>query len=321
MVWTACNASWESLLKHSEPYLDDPLRFRAQLESFDEANPSIFVMGSSQPREDVDAEALNHALMIGENAEGRVVNLGVSGGWTVVMYLQLDLVLKNRPDVIIAMPYWRGFYQEYDVAKTKNYLYSLDTFTYLFKKHEPRQFFQRYKNYLIGCFLANVMPSYRYRKSLVSILSNAILGKNKRTALVQFSHHDSKPADYFDSELKKRESQVLAPISETDMQKEIFSDFVTRIQGSGSRLIVVEPPWHPRIVELSDQEGEAWEDYLEFVVSLSDELSFEYVGINELPTFKAADFISFAYLNDSGREKMTHFLIDLIRKKIPAFRK
>lgn len=310
--------SWPQLFLYSEPYKDDALRFRAQLEILQKnQNPKIFFMGSSQTREAIDPMSLTEQIESRTQLKPQILNLGVSGGLTITMLMQLDEVLKRQPDIIIAMPYWQGDYTSFDVTKTKNYIFSFETMLFLAQIYGVKNFFVTFKEYFLGSVLANRMPSYRYRQSLVTIIQRWVLGPERKEPH-WFAHGKDEAQEVLEKKVEEKKHILLTRNAHTAIHQAAFRRFVQRINEKGISLIVMEPPWHPMTETLWDSYRPAKQDYDLFMAAMAREAGFVYLRSADLPSFSSEDFIGLPYLNEKGRVKFTAFLSDYLASAVSS---
>ena len=301
--WAPIDPFWRAIYRHSDPKKDDALRFFAQARTL--PAQAIVVMGSSQAREVVDVRVLN-GLSPERRGGATVANLAVSDGATVDLYAQLDLILPKRPKLLVILPLWPSFYLDYDARKLRYYVYSLGTVASVAQLYGPKQFWRSTRKGLPQILPALISPTCRFGKSLWAAGGRMLTEPRAEPEL--FAYEESRPAGYFEEELREPKQRMLHVTEETALEQALFERFVDRVQSQGTKLLVVDAPMHPAFYAIRDSYAPSLAHYRAFMERASRERGFIYHDYDDLPKFGAGDFIDFSHLNAEGRRKMTEFL-------------
>ncbi len=278
----------EFLYQLSRPLDDDEFRFAHRLISEPGA---VFIVGSSQAREDYDTEALSEKLGVS------VKNLGLSGASFLDWYMLSGDLIEEEPSTIIFTTYIGDINGSmifnplrFDIGKGIEVARG-DIFAM--------------REGMFRGLVAEILPSFRYR----DIFSHAMyrsLGGN--TEYVEYGAIQN-PPEYFKNELQNAKVRHTLS-SDAARQREMFLKFARDIHEKGITLIIVRGPLYPGFERFVDP---ALEDYYtDTLMQASEEFGAVYVKEEELPRFSPSDFADFTHLNSVGRAKMTERIAQLI---------
>ena len=126
VVATTSNSMLSRLYPYSHPNEHFGMRFRAKSLQLKEQKKSIVLLGASDIRDGINVKLLD-SILKSEGFEEHTINMGTGGADIVDMYFQLDLVLPQKPKVIVVMSQWFSYYEYYQAAKMSHYASRLST--------------------------------------------------------------------------------------------------------------------------------------------------------------------------------------------------
>lgn len=304
-------AFWRFVLPYCKPNEDDAFRFEGVLRTIEKETPfrKVFVFGSSQARQDFDVAALNEEF----KDEGLVFyNLGVPGTaqpLDLVMYA--DEILAKKPDVVIYMPFVESFYQPYygHGSNQPKFRFDMKVLPVLMKYWTPEDW-KAMRFRLMMTAISKPFPLFKYRDSLLRVAKKAIddrlLGRPVRFSTYPITQR--KGPDHFLAALVKEQGKARCEFSRhTLLARELFEDFLARMEDAGVEVIVVPGPVHPLYTALYDPAIN--EDFDAYFRRLSRRHRLVYLSYDEQPHFFMDEFMDFTHLDDRGREKFNRFLI------------
>jgi hypothetical protein len=309
---TRSEAFWRGCYLYSTPKMDSFFRLEAKLRMMDdrEAGRRVFLTGSSQTREDFDAEYLNRAF----RGEGVVFhNLGISGGAQPIELAMIeDRLFEKHPDVIVHTTYVGSFYTRFSLLKLK---YHFDPAILPWLRRTmgyPRMIGRR--DAFIEAFLSMSSPLYRFRGSLQRIGRTYVknrIGRGHRTGPILYAYEEAKPPSYYLDEIERVQGNKFRFNGQTEINEALFERFAADILARGIDFILIEGPTHPLIRRCYSAEVDR--RYRAFLAGVSDRLGFDYLTEEDLPDFSEDDFIDFTHLNEGGRAKLSRFLETYLR--------
>lgn len=303
---------WRFCYLYSTPGRDDALRVEAQLKllSVNDKNIRVFLIGSSQTREDFDTDYLNKYF---SRANVNFCNFGIAGTASPIdMFMLKDKLSNKKPVFIFYMPYIESFYMDkYDFSTMVNY-FEPSILPY-FLRYEGFKDIVAQRGYFIDSFLGKIFLFYRYRESFVRILYTAInyhISGNKISEPLRYAHQENRPKSYFIEEIKKAGGNRYKTNSCLELNKVLFCLFAKDIISKGIKLIVLDGPTHPLFKECYRKEINY--EYNDFLRRQSLGLGFIYLDSNNLPKFNETEFIDFTHLNEKGRTKFNNFIAQFL---------
>ncbi|MDD5513602.1 MAG: hypothetical protein PHD09_07520 [Candidatus Omnitrophica bacterium] len=305
---------WHFCYYYSLPMYDDALRLEAQLRLMppNDNNTRVFLIGSSQAREDFDTELLNQNF----KKSGIIFyNLGFSGASPIEIFMIKDKLLKHNPKTIIYVPYIQSFYNDYDLSKVR-YYFSPALLPYLMEYLGPESVI-RHRGYLIDSIAAENSLIFKYRRSLPRIIFTAVrnfFAKNKISGPKNYAYYENMSDSYFKEKVSQAGSNRYTVDGFTMMNEKLFILFAEEVKTMGIDLIVIDGPTHPMIKEFYKKESELAYNY--FFKAQAKRFGFIYLGRDDLPDFNNKDFIDFTHLNNTGRIKFTRFIENYFSKNL-----
>lgn len=307
---------WRFCYFYSYPSSGDKLRMEANLRliAHDQTQRKVFILGSSEAREDIDVDLLNKFL---KDAGFGFYNFGLSGyGSPFEMLYVMNKALRYRPDVIVYMPYIGSFFPDTDF-ELKNIMRSY---------FHPSQltFLSKYfgldfdilpdivvieLDYVWG----RVSPLYQYREQVQMILNAALrnkLGIEKRSEPLRFAYTQNQHPTYFIAQILKEKGGKFQRNTFTQLNQELMIRMISDLRKKGVDFIVLSGPPNPLMQKTFPRELN--EEYQSFLAAQSAKDGFVFVPETQLPQFSVREFIDFTHLNAVGRTRFTMFLAENI---------
>ena len=310
LVPSAVKASFQKLLPFAAPLPDSFYRFEAQIESADPSDTNIFFIGSSQLREGVDALYLEAGLRQQGPAPIRVKNFGTSSSVSIDQYLQLPLVLKKKPELVVVMNSWRFFYLKYEMVKFKYSTHSLKQVLKAVILYGPARFLKDAGDELPDILCASFFRSFRYIRlyRIPEIAQRYMQAKDKNRAPRWYAYGEARAPE---AQIEKYAGMQIEITEAAEIKKRFFVKMIRDLKVSGARVLVVEAPYHPRVEAKTNRAAGAWPEYENFMRQTARELDFEYISAGDLPVFEEEDFLDTTHLGAAGRRKFSRYLLSL----------
>jgi len=301
----ASHIAWPRAWLHSSPRTDDALRLAAQLELADTSERLVYVTGSSQGREDVDRE-LTHTLLADAGiTDVQVWNLAVAGGDAIDAFLQLDAIVEKPPQLVLMVASWVFFYDSYDTTKLELYCTSLTRLRQVAHIYGPQSFWRDADGELSSAVLSNLVPSFRWARSYLSIdLVRSMLGE-ERSEPRWHAGYAQQGEEYFVRTLAKYGGRRHGVSLDTLRKRRALEAMARELRARDIELVIIEGPLHPRSAEMSRDFLVIWEDYITNMRLMSENLDFTYVEIDACGLADAELFNDFGHLNARGRQLFT----------------
>lgn len=276
----------------------------AQMELSSRSPRKIFLTGSSQARQGLDARYLNSKF---SKNNVTFYNLGFAKANPIDMFMLNNILLKKKPETIIYLTYVGNFYQDYDFRKMK-YYFNPNIVPYLVKYLDSKTLLS-HTDAFVDSFLGEVSVFYKYRSSFQKIAMVVLkdsLGIEKRFMPCLFKYRVDKPQSFFLTVIEKAHKQKFHLTKSTQLSQDMFNLWAQAVLAKKIRLIVIEAPTHPLLKETYSMELNT--DFHSFLTTQARELGFIYLSTENLPTFSENEFTDFSHLNAAGRRKFTDFL-------------
>ena len=303
---------WGTLFEYSNTRTDRALDFWAKLELSDPAVTTIYLLGSSQVREGVDAGLLGRLLSTALGEELQVVNLGGNKLGMPELYLQLDSLLPRKPAFLVVAPSPRSRYWSYEdrnyLTTASDYAYSLASSAVVGKE-----------------FALSIAPAVLEDFGLRSVLYNTV----PSTRYVRAFDVPKLIGHYIRDEPATRTDYALGPNSvrrslraqlrffgqpryseQTLVHERITERFAETVVASGTRMSFVEFPMHPALLKRLPSWQQALRQSRADVDRVATRYNLVHLSRNQLPNFKRSEFFDGTHLNPTGRTRMTHILAD-----------
>lgn len=301
---------WKFCYFFSYPSSGDKLRMEAQLRLMpaDSTVKKVFLIGSSEVREDYDTALLNKVFM-GKGVH--FYNFGLSGyGSPLEMLYVKNEIAAYKPDVVVYMPYIGSFYPDgdFDVINTLRSYFHPSMIPYLQRHLGSAVVFNKEMAVIYLDYLWSQMsPLYKYRDQMQLILTASArntLGVEKRSEPLRFAYKANQHPTYFVAEILKEKSAKFRKSALTGLNQELFTDLVDEFAEKGAGFMAVSGPPNPLIKETFAKELN--DEYQIFLTAQAQKRGFVFVPEDQLPVFDIKEFIDFTHLNAVGR---THFTL------------
>ncbi len=302
-------AFWRFCRHYSKPADDDGIRLEYTLRTISnkEEQRTVFLIGSSQVREDFDLEYLNREL---GKENTTVYNLGVYGATPIEIFMLKDDLLEKRPDIIIYVAFAGTFYDDYNDNDFRRMKYYFDpAILPYFSKYFGTRMLLSQRGALIDSLLGGFSPLYKYRDSIGRSILAAVQHHTRIKNWTEprpYIYEENKPERYFLDEIKKANGKRFVPRPYTEMSRELFVLFADDVVSNGVKLIYIDGPTHPLCKKLYGREIDT--AYNSFISDQADKIGFVYLAESDLPRFTEEEFIDFTHLNEKGRVKFSQFL-------------
>ena len=281
----------------------------------DDSKTRIFLIGSSQTREDYDVEYLNRVF----GKDGiEFYNLGISGGaQPIELFMIGGKILEKKPDLIIHTSYVGSFFGKYNFLKLK-YNYDPVILPHLMRYTSyPKML--ALKNAFLDSYLSRMSTLYKYRYSLQRIIRTMVkdwLAPGRRTQPTTYWYTEDKPVSYFREQVEKIDGKKYRRSRQVEMNEELFALFAEGVVSSGTEFIVISGPTHPMFRDCFSEEIDL--EYNHYMSDQAERLGFTLLTEDQLPAFQENDFIDFTHLNASGRARLSRFVGEYLleRKEI-----
>ncbi len=305
VVPVARRLAWPSLWLHSQPGRDDPLRAAAQLELADTSRELIYVVGSSQGRDDIDPEQVESLLAADGVAGVEVWNLAVDGGDAIDAFLQLDAIAEKPPRLVLMIPSWVFYFDGYDPTKLALYCTSLSQLGRVAHLYGPLSFWRDARGEITDAVLANLVPSFRWARFYLSVDLFGSLLSRKRVAPERFAPDRQTDEVYFRETIARHGRRRHGVSVDTVRKRRAFEAWARELGELGTELVVIEGPLHPRAAEMRPAFLVIWEDHVNFMRSTAEGLGLSYVELGACDLDDATLFNDLGHLNARGRELFT----------------
>lgn len=292
---------------------DDVIRFELQILMNAGKTKTIYLMGSSQPRDDVDAQQINERLKVEGYGDYTFINVSSSAADAIDLFLQWDKVAAQNPDIVIATPYRISFYVEaYDPIRFKRYLFSVSRLMELSKFYGQALFWTDLKHDWRGIMDVLILPVGRYERFAVKKVRDffsRLIGNDSLWP----NFTEPKGEEYFKEEIARRLDPSAYNYSfgiYTNVQKSVYRRFSEEVLEQGSLFAVVEYPINPRVLPLEERFGLFWKDYSLFMKQEAARLGYDYFDLKNPAAIDQSDFVDFTHLNAQGRKKFTDLFFE-----------
>lgn len=314
VLWHS-QAFWRFCYFYSTPPHDDRIRFEATLQSIPANDKDkIFLLGASQIREAFDEEYLNNEF---KSTGVHFYNLGYSGARPIDQFVHMKRILAKKPAAIIYMLNFSSFYMPYDFSALK---YSFDPQLFpLLNKHLDSGTLWKEKQFVFDAGISSISFLYRFKESLRRILITAVynvLGTINREQPISFRFPTDNNQKHFSWKMKTLEKDKgrYKHNPFTDLNKVLVAKYTEEIINKNITLIVLDGPLYPSFHKIFESEH-LKQEYQDFMKNEEQRLGFTYIPTSKLPKFEKTEFADFAHLNKSGRQKLSLFLKDFLKKK------
>ncbi len=309
---------WEWFRMRTLPSRTDNLRLEADFHLMPprDADPTrVFLVGSSQTREGIDADRLNEHL----GPEGvRIYNLGLSGAQGIDMYMLAERFIAERPDAMLIAPSIHSFYFSYDLTKLP-LVFAPEEAAAWARNYGLRDLWSRRESF-ISSGLSVPFPLYRHRDAM----SDIILKETESLVFRQpiepppFSLYKF-PIGFMHDESYFRKYGAMPDMFKIDeftpRHQEHFRWFAENVVEAGIKLIVLDAPVHRATRKVYDV-AKIDRDMRDFFTNSAREIGFSYYPIESLPPFTDDEFADFLHLNYRGRDKFTAAIEEILRKEL-----
>lgn len=297
------------------PGTTDSLRFEARLRSIERERPSrkIFLLGSSQTRQGLDAERLNQAL---KEKNWRFYNLGVSSYLPADLFMDKEKLLRQKPDLCVLLLSVRSFYEPYNYTALRSN-FNPSILGPMLRDLGLREMLRHYP-YFVDAFLGNFFVLYRYRGAFAQVFWNAaghFTGTNPWPGVVNFLPDTKWDEAKYSRAVKSSPHRYYAS-PYTKLNRHLFAAFVKELNKERIPLMVIDIPSHRALKKCYASHLDV--TYRFFLAEQSRKLNFTVLGPRELPAISDEDFEGFSHLNEAGRLKLTAFLRHYLEKS-PSF--
>ncbi len=291
-----------SLIYNSSPLVEkDGLRMERQVAQT--APYAILLMGSSQTREDYDTSIMNTSL-----TKSKAVNLGVSGGDFIDLFLLSKKIISLRPSAVVYTTFVGNITKDYNVKPVGLDFSDLVTLMGSDSRCSFLGCLWKHRVDIERAFVEQLLPSFQYRNSLASTFF-ALLNHNK---LSEPPVAASETSSYFTQQLNNPEIRYSTTPS-TFLEEKAVTLFLNRMRENNIPVIFVAGPTYPGFEVFVDSGALA--AYQKFLTRLFQGNNLLYIALDKEPNFLKSDFADFTHLNEFGRKKMSVFISQLLAKK------
>ncbi len=306
------NTFWRFCYFYSTPSGCDSIRLEAQLRTIPPYDPhiKIFLIGSSQTREDFNVEFLNEYF---KEMNMVFYNLGISGyGSPMEMFALKDKFLSKSPDVMIYVTFVGSFYpdDQISLSNTLKYYFTPEVVPYVVKHIGIASLMTKdVRAIMIDYFLGEISVLFKYRDQLRQIFFTPVisyLGTEKWTKPMKYAYSKNQHPTYFAAEIIRNKGDRYKISPYTALNEELFSLFTRDVVTKKVKLIVISGPTHPLIKETYKAEMDGLFNH--FLLQQASETGFLYLAQKQLPSFDQREFIDFTHLNALGRGKFSLFI-------------
>lgn len=306
---------WKFCYFFSYPSSGDKLRMESQLRLMpaDSTVKKVFLIGSSEVREDYDADLLNKVF-----AEKGMsfYNFGLSGyGSPLEMLYVKSEIAAHKPDVVVYMPYIGSFYPEgdFDVINTLRSYFHPSMIPYLQRHLGSASVFKKEMAVIyLDHLWSQMSPLYKYRDQMQLILTASArntLGLERRAEPLRFAYEVNQHPTYFVAEILKEKGAKFQKSAMTGLNQELFAHLADGFREKGIGLIVVSGPPNPLIKETFAKELN--DEYQIFLTAQAKKRGFVFVPEVQLPVFDIKEFIDFTHFNVVGRTRFTRYFAEV----------
>lgn len=291
------------------PHLEDidrlPNIFNLYAEKKADPSSSVYILGSSQVREDVNATIIQE-LWREKNISLEVYNLGYTGDTPIRRLTELQAMKESHPKIVVIGVSYISFNDSGDIPY-EQLLMVADKITL---DNTSRALYHPVElNWIYSDFFER---AYGERIWVLPTLSGIVLKDNQE---LLDSHNFKDPFIYTvnqtDEELLEklcdRPDEQQAYISfpeENNRQKIALMHMVQVLQDSGTQVVIVVMPLNPLLEKtISDTDRQDTREFLSTINVSWIDLESDY---------NRSDFIDFVHMNVAGREKFSKTLAEKI---------
>lgn len=304
---------WAFAFQRSLPSRDDHFRLEANLKLLpgDSGAARVFLMGSSQAREDFDVAYLN------ERFDGRATffNLGFSGnGNPVEMNMLLPKVLQRQPDLVVYMPFIGSLFRPYTYATFDLYFHPT-VLTTIRSMYGWSELVDRAEIISLG-LLRHTSVLFRHRETVRNVVNDAATRFVERQSLRPFrvfAYHRRKPRQHYQRRIAQHHGRPrYREHRYRPFYQESFMQMATRLKNEGIPLIVIDGPTHPLIKKVYDPTLD--DRYHQYMTEMAAKTEFTHLSAEDLPDFTIPEFTDFTHLHDTGRTRFNRFFADYLEQ-------
>lgn len=306
---------WKSLYRYSDLTRDDIFRFDYRLRTAggEDQMRKVFLLGSSQTRDDIDAGFLNLKF----REEGmKFYNLGIaSSAQPIDLFVVKDKLIELEPDMIVYMPFVESFYATHNSrvqSNMRNYFYP-ELWAYMTKHLNLKENLFHFKA-IFESALSEITYLYRYRRSINGITFTALKEKltGEKYKFRYYEDMEDKGSDYFEEQIANHvDHHKYYFDNHTNLNKELFPKIINEFQAEGIDVVVINGPTHPRLKEVYPSHIE--EAYVQYIAEQAEALRYDHIPNSVRPKFDESEFYDMLHLNSKGRAKLTAFLANYLK--------